>query len=454
MKSFRLLLLLVLLGILLSAVFFVRAVCNPSDTGTAGNDSILCDTANQPSGIVTGEGGDDLIVVEAGVVTTVDFGPDTISTAPGSGNDTLVNNGVIDDVYGDSNTGSGSGNDTLINNGTSGALVGDAADGVGSGNDTLINNGTTADLYGDSQTNDGSGSDTLINNGIIIGEIVGDSVLANGSGDDTIINNGVVLASSIYGDSASSGVSTGNDTITNNGTTNSIYGDNASGTGTGNDTITNNGVVNGSIIAGGGSDTVIMAAGSAVVGGTIDGGAGYDVLTFNVSSTDPAVILDAAQRLAAANPAGGTIVLLGQTYTWTNFEELAQLIFSVVRLNGYGDPLAVFCALGGGIEVYVIAGQQGVFALSVSSQTISNGLARAAGSGSSVLTLGTAAAATVYATSSGQVQVNHASGFSFMFTYQLFCGGLPDANGAPIGAQPELEDELPGNSIINRPFSG
>jgi hypothetical protein len=428
----------------------VRATCSPSDTGTAGNDTIICDVANQPAGDVQGNDGNDTIYIDPGVTTSTNISGDNTGVGVGTGNDTIINDGTVaGQIMGDTLTGTGSGNDTIINNGSvSGGLEGDASDGDGSGSDVIINNGfingtITGDMGGN---NDGSGNDTIINNGTMTSDIYGDAYQGDGSGSDTIVNNGTV--SSVYGD-ASTGASSGNDTITNTGTVNgTIFGDDYNSTGTGNDTIINSGTVGDDISAGGGDDTVIIQGENAQVDGTIDGGAGYDVLTFDFSTTDPAILLDAAAQFAAANPAGGTITIAGHTYTWTNFEELRLLIFSVARLNQIMDPLAVFCALSGVVDVYVVSGNEGVFSLNISEQVISNGLAQAV---NGRVQIGSSSTATVYALPSGELEVISPSGFSFTFTFQTYCGTLP-----PVSETEPIveEEELPAFTIINQQYGG
>ncbi|MFN8375748.1 MAG: calcium-binding protein [Anaerolineae bacterium] len=450
MQLRRLPLICALLMVLLSAAIFVRATCNPADTGTAGSDTIVCDVANQPAGDVVGQDGDDTIYVGAGVVTSTNIsGGNTVAVAE-SGNDTIVNDGtIIGPIMGDSGTGAGSGDDTIVNNGLIVSYIhGDSSDGNGSGDDAITNNGTVnGGIVGDTGgSSDGSGGDVIINNGSVTGDILGDAYLGDGSGSDTITNNGTV--SSLYGD-AFLGDGSGSDTITNNGTVSgTIFGDNYPGAGSGNDTITNNGTVGDDIIAGGGNDTVILQAGSAQVDGIINGGSGYDVLTFNLSSANPAELQAWAEQIAAANPAGGALTFSGHTYTWVNFEELTQLLFSLVRINDLMDPLAVFCALSGGVDVYSVSGGAGTFSLNVSQQTIANGLAQAV---NGRIQLAASSTATVYALPTGELQVTHPGGFSFSFTFQTYCGTLPPAS----ESEPTVdEEELAPFTIINQPYSG
>jgi hypothetical protein len=373
---------------------------------------------------------------------------------PGGGNDNITNNGTVTgDIRGDSFTGVGTGNDNIVNNGTvTGSVTGDSTANSGYGNDNITNNGTiNGNITGDADSGVGGGNDTIINNGNVGGDVTGDAISPSGTGSDNITNNGNI-AGSIYGDSHFS-AGTGNDNITNNGTVTNIYGDNLvpPGTGTGSDTITNSGIVTGLIDAGGGNDTVIIQGNNAEVGDGIEGGAGYDVLTFNLTSTSPEELQSWADQIYAANPNGGTLILAGHTYTWTNFEELTQLLFSLSRLNGMADPFAVYCSLEGGIDVYAIVGQEGIFSVHVNGGVISSGIEQAIESGN-IVRIGSSTTAVVYATSSGDVQVNAPNGFSFSFAYQTYCGALPEPE--PIVETPEPEPELPPFSIINQPYGG
>ncbi|MFN8375750.1 MAG: hypothetical protein U0694_23120 [Anaerolineae bacterium] len=502
MKLKRLLLPSALLALLLSVAFFARATCNPTDTGTAGNDTIVCDVANQPAVDVEGQGGDDVIIIDTGV-NAPGLVSGGVATGPAaeSGNDSITINGsVAGSVLGDSSTGTGSGSDIIVNNGTvTGAVVGDAFDGTsygsdviinngtvtnslhgdtggvsdGAGNDVIINNGTvTQSIYGDAFLGTGTGSDVITNNGLVYGAIVGDASDGASSGSDVIVNNGTVInsihgdtggtadgsggdviinngtiAQDIYGD-AFLGNGTGSDAITNNGSVTNIYGDDYNNAGTGNDTITNNGTVN-NINAGGGSDTVVINGTTSTVNGTIDGGTGYDVLTFNLTSANPDELRSWAEQIAAANPAGGTLTFNGHTYTWVNFEELTRLVFSIARINLPADPLAVFCSLQGGIDTYAIVGQQGTLSLGISAQQLSNGLAQAQSSGDTVL-VGQSATSTVYALATGEVQVNTPGGFTFRFRYEGYCGALPlavEEVETPVAEEPPF-------TIINQPYGG
>src|SRR5690349_16843649 len=123
MKSSRRLLPLLLLIALFSITLFVRATCAPSDTGTAGKDSIVCDTSNPPAGDVQGQGGDDTILIDTGVsASNVSGGNTGVGTE--SGSDVIINNGTVaGTINGDSKNSAGNGNDVIVNNGNAMDLI-------------------------------------------------------------------------------------------------------------------------------------------------------------------------------------------------------------------------------------------------------------------------------------------------------------------------------------------
>lgn len=451
MKYLRYLGLCILILVALVGVLRTRADCIPGDIGTSGDDTIICDATNPPSsGGVDGGDGNDTIVVEGDYDGSANIAGDFGSGPPGTGDDVIINDGTIVDasITGDNFNGNGSGDDIIVNNGTvEGSIYGDTSGGDGSGNDTIVNNGTSFDIIGDAGFGEGSGNDTITNNGITY-VIVGDAYDGDSSGNDTITNNGYV-SGDVYGDSAtyiSEGGpvdSSGSDTITNTGLIDgSIYGDTYDNAGTGSDTIVNSGAV-GNIYAGGGDDTVTIQ-GSGVVTGIMDGGAGFDTLTFNLTSSDPNEILEIAAQIATANPSGGTLTIRGITYVWQNFEQLSALLISLVRLNTLAEPFAVFCRLGGGLDIYATVGSEGFFSLYASAQQISNGIEQAQTTGSFVR-IGSSATSTLFALSTGELQVNAPNGAAFTFRYEQRCGPLPTPRDEPI------EDIVETGVIINRP---
>src|SRR5690349_21009764 len=146
MKHARLLLPIALLITLSLASFFVQATCNPADVGTSGNDAITCDLANQPATNVEGLAGDDTIFVDNGVTASNVSGGNNGAVAE-SGDDLIVNNGVVSGtINGDSKFAAGNGDDVIVNNGTAQDLIGEGGGSPGSGNDTIINNGTVVGI--------------------------------------------------------------------------------------------------------------------------------------------------------------------------------------------------------------------------------------------------------------------------------------------------------------------
>jgi hypothetical protein len=465
MKLLRLLFIVFL--VLVSAVSVAYADCT---SPTVADDNILCDNVPAPPtpGPVEGQSGNDSITIDTGVtISNYVTGDDLVGA--GNGNDTIINNGTVDfTIFGDTQGSGGSGDDYIVNNGTVNmSIEGDGAFAPGSGDDTIINNGSTDRIYGDSDNNAGTGNDTITNNGTVNDSIFGDTTTDPVStGNDIITNNGVIVFN-IYGDEFN-GTGTGSDTITNNGTVNNINGANGNNvvdntgtvngsitTGADTDTVTNSNTVNGNISVGDGNDTVIIQGNDAIVGGTMDGGNGTDVLTFNLSTDDPAQAEAWAAEFAAANPNGGTITINGQTYTWTNFEELQYFIELTSRPQPPGEARRPFCAAVGGLDIYVAVGNEGVFSLYASAEAISAALSYARVYEVDV-TIETSETSQLWALISGEIQVRTAEGeIVSTFFYQNYCGDLPEADPALyITPTPTAVEEYPSFTIINQPYGG
>jgi hypothetical protein len=116
------------------------------------------------------------------------------------------------------------------------------------------------------------------------------------------------------------------------------------------------------------------------------------------------------------------------------------------RLNAgdYGAPVALYCTEGGGIDIYNIVGNEGVFAHRISDQEIANSIATAQESGNNVQLIGNENVE-VWVLASGQIQIN-TGGRAYGFTYQGVCGALPEPN-----FDNEVEEEENVGVIINRP---
>jgi hypothetical protein len=203
------------------------------------------------------------------------------------------------------------------------------------GNDTMTITNTGSPVFSSGDGDDAGGwspgnggDDSLTNNGTANG-LFGDSSVGDG-GNDTITNNGTVNGW-VQGDRG--GGNGGNDTITNNGTINgAIYGEaDLGGPIGGNDTITNNGTLNGTILAGGGDDRVVIRIGSTVTG-LIRGEAGTDALEFTGIGGSPAELELGAAFAANCNATGhcaGTLTFGGKTYSFDTFEKLLGLVSQI-----------------------------------------------------------------------------------------------------------------------------
>jgi hypothetical protein len=159
----------------------------------------------------------------------------------------------------------------------------------------------TIDIDGDGQpTPDfrgegNGGNDTITNYGVVMKSIAADFVTGDG-GDDTIINYGTVQQD--------------------------IWADEAQGKG-GNDTIINGGTVGGTIYGEVGDDTIIItdhANGDSDHILYLDGGSGTDTLIFRFS--DPTTYDQVNAAVKDKSATGGQITINGETYAWTNFEQI------------------------------------------------------------------------------------------------------------------------------------
>jgi hypothetical protein len=144
--------LFVLLALTLGAAAALTVAQGCPDGGS-GPDLINCEVSSDEDGgnenIFAG-GGDDTVNVAPGVEIYHIWGM--------SGDDSLTNNGLVEDMIG------WTGDDTLVNQGDmDGQMWG------GSGNDQLVNDGTLMD----GSMLAGSGNDTLIVNGVVEGGVYG-----------------------------------------------------------------------------------------------------------------------------------------------------------------------------------------------------------------------------------------------------------------------------------------
>jgi hypothetical protein len=343
MKTFKWLLVLVILSLLVSAVGLPTKVLAADNcpNGDGSDNNITC-TTNDTDGIDAGAGNDTVTntgtVSSPGTGINGNDGNDTIAndgtvsssggTAISGGNDTdkITNNGVVSGatvgINGDAgadtikNSGSvtaqgtgiigGDGDDVIANDATD-SVSGSTGISGGNGNDNITNNGTVTGTSGTGISGD-AGADTITNTatGTINGNLDG------GSGSDTLNNAGTVTNNLSGGSSR--------DTITNSGTVNG----NLDG-GLGNDILTNTGSVAGDICGGSGNDQVTLAGtpASLQVGGQIDGGADTD--TLNLTGLQPTYYYTDTeyQDLKNNNSAASGSFAWGEgLVTWLNFEML------------------------------------------------------------------------------------------------------------------------------------
>jgi len=118
--------------------------------------------------------------------------------------------------------------------------------------------------------------------------------------------------------------------VTNSGTIEGNRFNDVEFRGTGDDTFVNTetGVVGGNVVMGNGEDTAQIHVES-TINGTINGGNDVDVLIFETN--DPDQIDDLAAALAGLSPAGGTLDFNGQSFRWSNFEELRAILTIIIE---------------------------------------------------------------------------------------------------------------------------
>lgn len=100
---------------------------------------------------------------------------------------------------------------------------------------------------------------------------------------------------------------------------------------------------------------------------------------------------------------------------------------TVQRLNheDLSAPVALFCAETGGLDIYNIVGEEGVFFRRISPQALADGIEVATGRGRDVRLMNTSLIV-VWALSTGEVQINSGD-YEFRMSYQDACGGLPES---------------------------
>jgi hypothetical protein len=373
MKRFALPSIMILFLTFLTYSHAVRAECivnggMAANTGTQGDDTIICDDTS-PNSSVGGTGGSDTIIIEAGA--------------------------TVWDIAGDGRVVSGQ------------VIPGDADVSVVSAPDTIIVAGNANNVYGDLDALFGGGDDNItITSTGHVSNVSGDSkwpiaALAPQMGNDTItIEAGAVVDNDVNGDTKGSdledqGVIPGNDTITVNGTVGgNVYGQ------PGDDTIIIGGTVGGTVDGGDGNDSVTLNEGAN--GGednnlVVNGGNDNDTLTFafTITSEDD---YNALANLIAANSPSGSITINGQTITWSNFEQLINALIANFgvgsevtvkdnRLNGSdaGASALAYCT-GSGVQVLGVdpTTAQGNEAFTVSTAQIQTALSEAQSTNTSI----------------------------------------------------------------------
>jgi hypothetical protein len=261
-------------------------VCTASDTdgydGTANGDEITI----QPGATVTDPADDDAIIGNAGEdVITMNGGTVTAAMndalAGGDGNDVITVHagnldGEEDAVDGDP------GDDVLTVNG--GVLVADeqCVDG-GDGDDTININGGTLTCDDEVLKGEAGAENITITGGSLTS--TGEDVIDTDEGDDVVSIRNATLTTQDEPGHVAINLDSGDDQLT--------LGD-------------------GAVIQGN-------------VEGLIEGGDDTDTLIF--AMTVPEGDLAAVQAaIAAANPAGDSLTINGETYTWQNFESLVDQV--------------------------------------------------------------------------------------------------------------------------------
>ena len=340
----------------------------------------------------------------------------------------------------------------VTNNGSI-TTAGTASNGIEVWNDnTITNTGTittqATSSYGiraDLQNN------TLDNSGTITSENSNSGgVYLQGAGN-TLDNSGTIEA---QGANSQGVLMTASGSLTNSGSITATNTNSYAVLGSaGADTVVNSGTLDGQVSLGAGDDQVALSEG-AVVTQTIDGGADSDSLSFAFTVEASAYPALAAVINDASAPAGGTVTINGNTYSWINFEHLIDLL-EVLGVpaggtsgsgsgGGSGAPVVIitinaipdgrlnsmdfaataipFCAPDG-LDLYAATGGEVDFAFHVDAAAIEAGLAAAAAADAPVEIVPEAARLDVhlYALASDTLQVNGADGYAYTFASTV-CG--------------------------------
>lgn len=258
------------------------------------------------------------------LVTSQPVFADCAVTAPGGaagGGDVVACTGSDTDGY----TGTGNGDDVSLPAGSSltNTAGNDALSTAGGPDIVTVTGGAVTGVNADAVVLGGSGDTLTMDSGTIVGDTGG---IRGNNGVDNITINGGTVSSLVSGPAITGNGGADNITInggTINGAGNAIQG------GSNADTINlNGGTINGDITANGGGDNVTIG-GNVVINGTINGNGGTDTLSLALQV--PASELAALQsELATKLPAGDSIIINGNTYTWTNFENISDDLSRIV----------------------------------------------------------------------------------------------------------------------------
>lgn len=299
------------------------AVGNGADTVTVAQGAVVSTSAT--ANAINTAGGDDVVTISGRVMATSAGGGDGINT--GAGSDTVVVNstGVVTSAFANAiSTGSENDSITIM----AGAYIGSSCTvgtiTAGTGDDVIVIGGTVVEdnTGGGDAVAAGAGNNTITIQGTAIITAAGGNAISALGGNDTLtVAYGARISSA--GGSAAIGLAGGNDTFTNYGSISATGAADAINMGTGDDIFSN---VGGTISAitgqdaislGGGNDTATISSWSRITG-NINGGAQTDTLKFNFTGVNAST----ASILKALTAASGSLTIRGQTFTWSNMENL------------------------------------------------------------------------------------------------------------------------------------
>jgi len=308
-----------------------HAACTPGDTGTLGNDTIICDIANQPDIDPNGLPGNDTITIDG--ITTLSDGSTPFDVNAGEGDDQIIlrNGAVVENVF------ASDGSDQIIFDG-------------GRVNSTAVW---------------GGGDDTQIITNIDIG---GSANFAAGA-DVMTIQSGTVGANVVLGAAAD----TDSDTFTLEG--GAILGAISSDAGA--DTINLLGGTVGSTVQGNDGDDIITLNGASTIVGGISGGNGVDTINLIQGTVNTSVDWGAGDETGVIDLTNVTItqdLILGAGQD--DFEFIAGALGRDVQMGSAGAATtdADMFTLTDGTIGGVISGDAGQDTINLNGGTVSEGV--------------------------------------------------------------------------------